>query len=390
MRVLFTCIPAYGHFHPLLPFARALADAGHEVAFATGANFAPVVAHTGFRHFTAGLDSDVNDLVPRLRTLTGPDRVAFMGREVFGELRPRHLIPDVLALAATWPPDLIVRDEREYGGRIAAEALGLPHAAVCVIAIGDFVPPERVVAPLNALRAAHSLPPDPGLAMLHRYLRLCPFPPSFADPAFPVPPITRHLRPTPADRSGPEGLPPWVEALPDRPVVYVGLGTVFNKPEIFRTVIAGLRDEALTLIVTVGRNQDPADYGPQPDNVHIERYIPLSLLLPYCDLAVTSGGSGTLTAALAHGLPVVVVPIEADQPWNAARCAALGLGVAVEPADLAPVVARHAVLTVLRDPAYRAAAERMRAEIDSLPGPEHAVALLERLAAKRPPLMAAG
>lgn len=387
MRVLVTSTPSYGHFHPLAPLARALANAGHEVAVATGASFAPVVAHAGFRHVPAGFDGDINDVYPQLRTWRGPDRVAFMRREVFAGLRPRHMLPDLLALAATWPPDLVVREEREYGGCLAAEVLGLPHAAVGIALGGDRAVPDLIAPPLDAHRAAHGLPPDPDLAMPYRYLTLRPFPPSFQDPALPVAPTTRYLRPLLGDRSGPEELPPWVAALPDRPVVYVGLGTVFNQPAIFRAVIAGLRDEALTLIVTVGRDQDPADYGPQPDNVHVERYIPLSLLLRHCDLAVTNGGSGTLTAALAHGLPVVVVPITADQPENAARCAALGLGHVVAPADLTPETARHAVLAVLGDPGYGAAAARLRAEIDALPGPEHAVALLERLAAERQPIV---
>lgn len=390
MRVLFTTVPGYGHFHPLVPVARALVEAGHEVAFATPAAFAPAVAHAGFRTFPAGFDGDLSAVFPQLRSLSASDFGPFVLREVFGSFRPRHLIPDLLALAATWRPDLIVREEREYGGCIAAEVLGVPHAAVCVIAIGDYAPAEWVGAPLDALRAAHGLTPDPDRAMPFRYLRLRPFPPRFADPAFPVAPTTHHLRPTPADRSGPEDLPPWVGTLPDRPVIYVGLGTVFNKPEVFRAVLAGLRDEALTLVVTVGRDQDPAAYGPQPENVHIVRYIPLSLLLPHCDLAVTNGGSGTLTAALAHGLPVVVVPLGADQPQNAARCVALGLGAAIEPAALTPAAARHAVMGVLGNPAYRQAAERLRDELAALPGPEHGVALLERLATEQRPILTAG
>jgi UDP:flavonoid glycosyltransferase YjiC (YdhE family) len=381
MRVLFTTLPLAGHFHPLVPIARALAAAGHEVAFAARAAFAPAVEHAGFRAFPAGLDRDPEEVLPQLRTLGGRDRVAFTAREVFAGLRPRHLIPDLLALAAAWPPDLLVREEREYGGCIAAERLGLPYAAIGIDASGDHLPPGLIAAPLNALRAAHGLPPDPDLAMLHRYLTLRPFPPGFQDPALTVAPTAHYLRPTPADRSGPEGLPPWIDALPNRPVVYVGLGTVFNDPAVFRAVIAGLRDEALTLVVTVGRDQDPAAYGPQPPNVHIACYIPLSLLLPRCALAVTHGGSGTLMAALAHGLPLVVIPLSADQPVNAARCAALGLGVVIAPSDLTPETARRAALTVLEDPAYRRSAERMRAEMATLPGPAHAVALLERLAA---------
>ena len=126
MRVLFTTIPGYGHFHPLVPFARALADAGHELAVATHAASASAVAHSGFRHVPAGFQGDFHAVFPQARTMAVPDFVAFMQREIFGAFRPRHMVPDLLAFAATWRPDLIVREEREYGGCIAAEALGLP------------------------------------------------------------------------------------------------------------------------------------------------------------------------------------------------------------------------------------------------------------------------
>ena len=283
-----------------------------------------------------------------------------------------------------------MHEERAYAGCLAAEALGLPHAAIGINATGDFHPRPPIAATLNAHRTALGLPLDPDLAMLDRYLTLRPFPPSFQAPGLAVAPTTHYLRPMLGDRSGAEALPPWVRGLPDRPVVYVGLGTIFNEPAIFRAFLAGLRGEAVTLIVTVGRDQDPADYGPQPGNIHVERYIPLSLLLGHCHLVVTNGGSGTLTAALAHGLPLVVVPVSADQPENAARCGTLGLGRVVAPAALTPAGARQAVLAVLADPAYRAAAERIRDEMAALPGPEYAVELLERLAAERQPMAAGG
>jgi len=388
MRVLFTILPLSGHFYPLVPFARALAAAGHDVAFAAPAFFASPVAGADFRFFPAGLAQTIDELYPRSHTLSNPEKVTFW-RELFTDLWPRHTIPDLLALASTWQPDLIVRENMEYGGCIAAERLGLPHAGVVINAVAEFIPADRLAAPLNALRAAHDLPPDSAMAMLHRYLQLCPFPPGLRDPALPEIPTTHYLRPMLGDRSGPEEVPPWVETLPDHPVVYLGLGTLFNKPEIFRAVIAGLRDEALTLIVTVGRDQDPADYGLQPENVHIERYIPLSLLLSRCDLVINNGGSGTLVAALSHGLPLVVVPIAADHPANAARVAALGLGSVVDLAVLSPESARKAVLGVLSEPSYRRNAERLRDEITVLPGPEYAVALLERLAAEKQPLLTA-
>jgi UDP:flavonoid glycosyltransferase YjiC (YdhE family) len=49
---------------------------------------------------------------------------------------------------------------------------------------------------------------------------------------------------------------------------------------------------------------------------------------------------------------------------------------------------RDAVSEVLTDPSYRVAAERLRDELAALPGPEHAAALVERLAAERKPIVA--
>ncbi len=94
-------------------------------------------------------------------------------------------------------------------------------------------------------------------------------------------------------------------------------------------------------------------------------------------------------AALDQGLPVVIVPIAADQPQNAARCASLGVGVIIGPEERTPTAIRAAVREVLTNPTYRAAAGRMRDEMAALPGPEHAVELLERLAVEKRPLLTA-
>jgi MGT family glycosyltransferase len=230
------------------------------------------------------------------------------------------------------------------------------------------------------------------LAALDRYLVLSPFPPSFRDPAFPLPPTGHALGPVALDAAGGEGLPPWLDALPDRPVAYFGLGTAFNslRPHLFRAVMDALADEPLSLVVTVGRDLDPASVGTAPANARVERYVPVSLLFPRCALVISPGGSGTVMAALGAGVPLVVMPVGADHPQNGARCAALGVGRVVDAAPFDPQALREAVRDVLSDAAYRRNAGRIATEIAALPGPDHAVGLLERLVATRAPVLAAG
>src|SRR3712207_6771895 len=158
-----------------------------------------------------------------------------------------------------------------------------------------------------------------------------------------LPPTAHALRTVVFDRSGDEALPGWVGQLPDRPTVYATLGMGFNRnTEIFRAIIEGLREEPLNLVVTVGRDQDPGQFGPQPPNVRIERYIPQSLLFPHCDLVVCHGGWNTVLAALSEGLPLVLLPIGADQPQNAERCDRIGVGRVIAPDGRTPEAIREA------------------------------------------------
>lgn len=383
MRVLFSFAGGSGHFLPLVPLARAVRAAGHDVAFAGQPAMTAAVEAAGFTAFATGGET--------LRT--APVRTPLLAynaaqedravRDGFAGRTARARAAALLELCGRWGPDLLVCDELDFGAMVAAERLGLPHASVLVIAAGALVRPELVRAPLDALRAEHGLDPDPELAMLRRHLVLSPLPPAFRDPAFPLPATARPIRP--ATGEGGAGAPAWLDALPaDRPVVYATLGTVFHleSGDLLERMVAGLRDLPVSLMVTTGREIDPASLGPQPAHVRIERYVPQSLLLPRCSLMVSQAGSGGVTGALAHGVPMVLLPIGADQPANAARCDALGVARVLDPVGCSSAMVREAAQAVLADPAYRAAAARMAQEIAAMPDPAEAVPLLERLAAR--------
>lgn len=385
MRVLFTTQPALGHFHPLVPLAQSLVMAGHAVAFASAASFCQTVEASGFQAIPAGFDWREEEMLaafPDMAQLPlGPERTAYVWSNIFAGRTAERMTADLLILIDAWKPDIIVRETAEYGGCVAAEARGLPHVVVQTIAFRhDF--DTWVSAPLERLRATLGLPAGQAVAMLRRYRHLSFIPDAFQNPDVPLPATHYSLRPVVFDASGSEPVPTWVDSLSVRPIVYVTLGTVVNRyiPGLFQSIINGLRDEVGTLILTVGRNVDPASFGPQPSHVHIEQYIPQSAVLPHCDVVVTHGGSGTVLASLVHGLPLVVIPIAADQPANAQRVAALHLGQVVGPEDRTPSAFRAAVRTVLDDPGYRERVRDLRAQVAVVPGVDAAVLLLEQLA----------
>jgi UDP:flavonoid glycosyltransferase YjiC (YdhE family) len=393
MRALMTCQPELGNFLPLTPIAGALVDAGHDVAFATPAFLRPAVEGAGFRWLRAGAERDDPELVAleaQRRHLRGPEFVRFSIEQIFAGLRPRRLVPDLLALAESWRPDVVVRDSREFGGLVAAELLDVPHAKVEVHAAGE--QPYKLPVLMDALRRlrrASGLPERSVPEWLDRYLVLSPFPAVLTTPGNPVPPTAHHVRALPADDRD-QGLPSWIHEIGSRPLVYVSMGNSFSGmrgPEIFSKLLAGVRDVDAEVVVTLGRDLDPAVFGPQPGHVHLERYLPIEALLGRCSLVLFHGGSGTLGHALAHGLPMIMLPLGADQPENAARCAELGASRTLSEDNLVPDRIREVVLDVLQTPSYRQAAGRLRDEFDALPGPDFAVELLERLAHDRVPIV---
>ncbi len=396
MRILFTTLQFAGHFHPLVPIARAAVAAGHEVAVACAASFVPTVERAGFRAFPAGFDNRGRPppaLFPGLLNVPDDKNWAWSVPNMFVGVWAVAMAPDLLTIAREWRPDLIVRESAEYGGCVAAEVLGIPHALVRTGSTTSRYGIRHLFAEsLARLRELNGLPPDPDVDMPFRYLHLAAEPPRFRLAGEPVAPTAHPLRPLNFE-SGEEELPPWVAGLPDRPTIYATLGTeASRRPDaraLFSAMLAALRDEPVNLILTVGRENDPADFGPQPSNVHIARFIPQSQLLPHCDLVVHQGGFSTVTGALNAGLPMIVIPIFADQPYNAACCTALGVGRMIEPGKRMPEAIREAVRQVLADPTDRRNAEHVRDEMAALPGPEYAVELLEQLAVEQRPLLTA-
>lgn len=384
LRMLFAFVGGHGHFEPLAAVARCAREAGHEVAFAASPGMGPAIRAAGFR--ALGPEERVGP-PPRRLPLRPPDaaREERDLRERFVRRAARARVPLLLERCADWRPDLLVADETDFGASIAAERLGLPFALLLVIATGSLVRPEVVAEALDELRAEHGLPPDPALERPARQLVLAPFPPSFRDPARPLPPTAVSLQPSlaaPAEGIAATAGSAWRPPRPGAPTVYATLGTVFNTEsgDLLARLVAGLRELPVGLVVTVGPAIEPAELGPQPAHVRVERHVALATVLPHCALVVCHGGSGTLMGALAQGLPSLIVPLGADQPANAERCATLGVADVLDAMRVTPELVRDRAAALLASRAHRRGAQRLREEIAALPGPASAVPLLEGLA----------
>ena len=156
-------------------------------------------------------------------------------------------------------------------------------------------------------------------------------------------------------------------------------------PFVLSAAARGLSRSAVEVVGTLAGHAAPEDLGRDAlaPNVHLAEWVSHAELLPRCAAVVTSGGTGTIMAALAAGVPLVVVPTTWDKPDNAQRVVEAGVGVKLSPRRCTPETLRDAVDRVLGSPRYRRNARRIAARLAAAPGPAGAAAMLDELASGR-------
>jgi len=377
VRVLFTSTAGDGHVLPILPLAQAFAVRGDDVLVAAAASHSERIERLGLRFVQTG--PTMGELAAALQEhragLARPaamhDRpAAFTGR--FALIEAPRRMEDLRRVVATARPDVLIHESADLAAPIAGLAAEIPtinHA------FGLPIPEpalRRAGEAMAAFWRAAGLEPDE-LAGAYRgsYVGICP--PSFRAELPSSPSRVYALRPAEA-RSALGRLER------DRPLVYATLGTTFNAAETFRTLLDAFDAIDCDVLMTIGRDREPADLEPIPANVRIERYVPQAEILPNCDAVVAHAGSGSVLAALAHGLPLVLVPQGADQFANADACMAAGVAEAIDPSELTVGRLRETLQRVIGDAAYGAAARSVAAEIAAMPS---AASVADEIAAHR-------
>jgi UDP:flavonoid glycosyltransferase YjiC (YdhE family) len=388
MRVLLASTAGAGHLGPLVPFARALRRAGHEILVAAPISAQPRVERAGLPSISVAdpLERDLAPVRERLRAATLDEANEIVLSETFGRVRSRAALPGMELAMDAWRPHVVVRESCEFASAVAAEARELPVARVGPWLLTMEELALRLAAPaVDELRRWAGLEPDPGGAQLAASPYLTLTPPSVELPggAEPARTLRFHGAPPPLRAVRSAGTPP---------LVYLTFGTVAASlghfPGLYRAVIDALADLPVRLLVTVGEAADPADLGPLPAHVRAERWVPQAEVFREADAMVGHGGFGTTMGALLAGVPQVVVPLFADQPYNARRIAALGAGLAADSG--APASVRAAVERVLAEPGFRVAAGRVALEAQALPSIDEAPAELEALVSRERTSTAAG
>jgi UDP:flavonoid glycosyltransferase YjiC (YdhE family) len=364
MNILLTPIGSGGDVLPFIRLGMALKARSHDVTVITPSLYEPLARHAGLG-FVEWISPEAMQTVANDPDLWHPTRgfllaVRTVGpwhRQLLEHIEARHVRGQTVVVAGSYA----------LGARIAHDRLGVPLATLLlqpaflrsvhrspvlpglptpdwaprawkrlVYFLSDALVLDRVAAPaVNALRAELGLPAVRSVlgSWLHSPQRVIGlFPDWFGQPQPDWPAQVRLTGFPLYDGLGQEPVPAGLEEFlqeGEPPVVFTP-GTMMRHPRQFfeAAVDACGRLGRRGLLLTRFRDQLPAGL---PEGVRHFDYVPLSQVLPRAAALVSHGGIGTLSQALAAGIPQLVMPLGFDQFDNAARLERLGVAATLIP-----------------------------------------------------------
>ena len=390
MRVLWFCIPAFGHTNPTIEVVRELVRRGHEVRYYSFEEFREKIEGTGAQFvacdaFLPPVDAKAER---KLRKVSTTEMSVQSFRTV------ANLDPLVSADVASWRPDVVVTDSACFWGKLTAAKHGLPwvcstttfafnehsskymsHSAAEMADIVFGLPrlnrEIRKLRPLgyqvkSAIDIVTNKPDDDTIVYTSRTLQPCSE--TFDEKHYRfVGPSVRDVAP---------------KAREGRPLVYASLGTVINDhPDFYRTLIDAMRGADVDLLISCGKAFDPSQLGEVPDNVRVEQYVDQMEVLSRASLFVTHCGMNSASEGMWMGVPELLFPLTGEQRAVARRVAEVGAGRMLEDSVARDSTAlRKAVLEALADEQMREGSARMRDDLRSCVGPSGAADFIEHVA----------
>ena len=374
MRVLVTSAPAVGHLVPLLGLGGALRDAGHDVRVATHPDRHALITAAGLAAVAAGMSGSAmtQERIRRWPETTKQPGTAWALR-MFTQILAPSTLSDLCELVDDWEPDLLVHEEGEYAGPVAAARADVPWVT------HGWGSPLRPTEELEQLEehaaglwstAGLAVPPWGGLYR-HGLVNPCP---RALQAAVPGAPTVWPVRPASL------GPMPEPSAQPITADAYVGFGTVPIYADDVASLTAAVRGctaRGLRTVVTATADDIIETLaGLHRELVDARRFVSLGEVLSSCRVVVCHGGAGTVLAALEAGLPMVILcQGSPSQTRMAEACGRAGVAAISGTTTIETAIGR-----VLDDPGFQERSVAVREEICSMPASSDLVEPLRRIA----------
>lgn len=389
-RILFVNIPAHGHANPTFPLVSAFVKAGHAVDYLITENFREKVEYSGavLIPYYKPVNININDIFSVLKDMR--NFIKEMNTKV-KRLAPKY---DVIIMGGINPA--ISKLEKEIKTPVIfcsavflqnektikylfKNSKGIPYAisftalhpifrklvsrsiASLVLGIGIndllniFTPQSSI---LNIVFTSRYFQPEEA-TFDNKCLFIGPTPTiSIKDDSFPI----RDLENS------------------KKKIIYATLGTVFNCwIGFFKNVIEAFKDSEYLVVMSTGSKETLKEIGNIPENFIVRDFVPQAEVLKYADLFIAHGGMGSVSDGMYLGVPMILVPLGADQFFNAYRLQQLGAGKVLKKDEITAENLRREATFVLGRKSFKAVVRNVQESFINSGGPELAVREVEKI-----------
>lgn len=387
MKIMWFCIPAYGHTNPTIEVVRELTGRGHQVRYYSFEEFRGKIEGAGAQFVPC--DSYLPPLDEKSEKKLRKVSTTEISVQSFGTTAAMD--PMLSRDVEEFRPDLIVSDSVCFWGKLTAEKYRLPM--VCSTTTFAFNEHSSKYMRYSAGEMADMIF---GLPRLNRALKKLEPLGYHVKSALD---IVQNKNDTDAivytsekfqpfagtfDRTHYRFVGPSVKAVPvrprgEKPLVYISLGTVINDhPDFYRNCVRALQGEPVEVLISCGKAFDPTQLYPLPENIRVEQYVDQMEVLSRCDLFLTHCGMNSASEGLYMGVPLLLFPLTGEQQAVARRVTEMGAGVILTPPQAASWDGiRSAVRRALEDEGLKQAARAMREDFLACSGPRGAADFIE-------------
>jgi MGT family glycosyltransferase len=400
-KMLFITPPAQGHFNPVLPVMQELVRRGEQVICYNNEEFRPQIEKTGveFRAYpTTMLTAKAISEALADGNLSKPHLLMMQATEA--------LAPFTLNALAREQCDLVIFDSLAIWGKIASKSLNLKAAATISHFVFD-LPSMNLSFREYLTMMGQFFSEVPNLLRERRRL-IKHFGKAYPleQPLFPMRDnlnivfTARELQPkasiiddsfhfvgpsiSPQIRS--EDFP--FDALKQKPIIYLSLGTVHTNTAFYRTCFKAFADYPAQFVLAVGKSTNIAELGAIPSNFIVRPFVPQLEILQRADVFITHGGINSVHEGLYYGTPLILIPHQFEQLLNSRCVTAREAGLIIDDQiQHRPVTAerlRQSLQEVLDNPHYAENAKRIQKILRETGGFQQAVDVIQTYLAENP------
>ena len=409
-------MPSSGHINPLLKIAKNLKSRGNRVVFLT-LNVPEIISgleREGFQVLTVPMSYTAGGYI--FLPLTKGFIETYFAASLFFSSMKRYTKKSIEIINEI-KPDCIVSDFAFPGAYISAEVKNIPFAIIYHAGLaysGPGIPPfasglpiggewgckgklsgmifnwmeKRFQNKMNLVRSYFSLKKEKNTLSggIHSpWLTLVLTSENSEAPRDPPPPSTFFVGPC-IESSNQSNFD--FSFLKQKKLIYVSLGTVFNKkPRVFKKIIRALSPEPWDVIISCGKSYSFLKTNNFPKNIHLFESVPQLEILKMADAVITHGGNNTVNETLSFGKPMLVLPVGGEQRDNAEKIIYLNAGLRADISRSPSEEIHFKVSRLINESSFKTKAEIISREISRTNGILTSLKMLEYLAEEKKPII---